>query len=203
MSINNPQGQGQFNQPGYMGGQGMYPPYMQHRGGYQRGGRGGRGQRGGMGRGGNMQHQPQPNQQFQQQQPHTMPQPGFPYNQQMPPNMTRPAFPQQFPPLMQQTRPQQFPPQIGLPHYEPAVYDNIKDINEKKQFIGNSIYPQIEAALGTQFAGKITGMLLDETAVDIDRLLKDQAYLNGKVHEAHQLLVQTQPTPQPTPGQNM
>jgi len=72
------------------------------------------------------------------------------------------------------------------------MYDSIKDINEKKQFIGNSIYPQIELALGTQFAGKITGMLLDETAVDIDRLLKDQAYLNGKVLEAHQLLIQTQ-----------
>lgn len=37
-------------------------------------------------------------------------------------------------------------------------------------------------------AGKVTGMLLDENAVDIDKLLKDQNYLTGKVFEAHSLL---------------
>lgn len=34
-------------------------------------------------------------------------------------------------------------------------------------------------------------MLLDEKAVEIDRLLSDQNYLTGKVLEAYQLIEQT------------
>jgi hypothetical protein len=89
---------------------------------------------------------------------------------------------------------------IQVPQFDQGHLDSIEDINEKKQYIGNSIYPQIELVLGTPFAGKITGMLLDENAVDLERLLKDQAYLNDKVREAHQLLLQTQSqTPQAMP----
>ena len=46
-----------------------------------------------------------------------------------------------------------------------ALLDKITDIIEKKQFIGNTIYPVIEQAFG-QYAGKITGMLLDENVVN-------------------------------------
>jgi hypothetical protein len=35
-------------------------------------------------------------------------------------------------------------------------------------------------------------MLLDESAVELEQLLKDQRYLNQKVIEAHNLLSQTQ-----------
>jgi hypothetical protein len=46
--------------------------------------------------------------------------------------------------------------------------------------------------LGEQYSGKITGMLLDENVVDIDKLLKDQRYLTEKVYEAYNLILQTQ-----------
>jgi hypothetical protein len=72
--------------------------------------------------------------------------------------------------------------------FDQNEYTSLTDLGEKKQFIGNTIYPSIEAVHGQNFAGKITGMLLDEKAVEIDRLLFDQPYLNGKVFEAHQLL---------------
>jgi hypothetical protein len=65
-------------------------------------------------------------------------------------------------------RPQQQPVLIALPQYDVEVYAGIEDINERKQFIGNSIYPLIEGSLGPQYAGKITGMLLDVSVVDID-----------------------------------
>ena len=45
---------------------------------------------------------------------------------------------------------------------------------EKRQFIGNAIYPQIALSTNENIAGKITGMLLDESVVEIDKLLKDQ-----------------------------
>jgi hypothetical protein len=68
-------------------------------------------------------------------------------------------------------------------------YHSLPDLDSKKQFIGNHIYPSIEQAVGQNFAGKITGMLLDEKAVNIDTLLVDPNYLSGKVFEAHQLLL--------------
>ena len=91
----------------------------------------------------------------------------------------RPAFPQQF----------QGAPAIPLPQVNIEEYKSITDPDLKKQFVGNSIYPIIESTLGSTFAGKITGMLLDEKAVNIDHLLEDPAYLNSKVYEAHQLLL--------------
>ena len=95
--------------------------------------------------------------------------------------MHRPAFPQQqFQGAM---------PQIPLPQIDYNEYQSLPDIDSKKQFIGNNIYPIIDHLLGSTFSGKITGMLLDEKAVDIDKLLIDQPYLNSKVFEAHQLLL--------------
>lgn len=99
----------------------------------------------------------------------------------------RPHFPQQFPGGMQGL------PFIQIPPFDENEFRSIPatDIDQKKQFIGNHIYPSIQANVGENFAGKITGMLLDEKAVNIDNLLFDPAYLNGKVNEAHTLLVQT------------
>jgi hypothetical protein len=46
-------------------------------------------------------------------------------------------------------------------------------LDEKKQCIGNMIYPCIHAAYGDAYVGKITGMLLDEKVVNLDSLVTD------------------------------
>lgn len=59
---------------------------------------------------------------------------------------------------------------------------------ERRQEIGNSIYPAIAQVFG-EAAGKITGMLLDnEKVVDPIRLISDGQYLQQKAMEAAQLL---------------
>ncbi len=45
-------------------------------------------------------------------------------------------------------------------------------------------------------AGKITGMLLDEKVVDLDRLLFSPEYLNEKVTEARSLISNVPPQAQ-------
>jgi len=39
--------------------------------------------------------------------------------------------------------------------------------------VGNAVYPVIQRVFGDQYAAKITGMVIDETAVDIKRLFHD------------------------------
>jgi hypothetical protein len=73
------------------------------------------------------------------------------------------------------------------------AFDTIADPNEKKNFVGNSIYTIIEEVYTPAFAGKITGMLLDESVVDFKNLLTNQMYLSQKSKEAYNLLVQNQP----------
>jgi hypothetical protein len=75
--------------------------------------------------------------------------------------------------------------------FDPALLSQVEDLQERKQFIGNTIYPVIEASVGGAYAGKITGMLLDEKAVEIDKLLVDQNYLSARVYEAYQLIEMT------------
>lgn len=59
--------------------------------------------------------------------------------------------------------------QVPLPASElVAQIAALGSLAEKKQFIGNLIYPCIQAAYGDQFVGKITGMLLDEKVVNLD-----------------------------------
>eukprot|EP00351_Strombidinopsis_sp_SopsisLIS2011_P002209 CAMPEP_0116877882 /NCGR_PEP_ID=MMETSP0463-20121206/9633_1 /TAXON_ID=181622 /ORGANISM="Strombidinopsis sp, Strain SopsisLIS2011" /LENGTH=76 /DNA_ID=CAMNT_0004525549 /DNA_START=1715 /DNA_END=1945 /DNA_ORIENTATION=+ len=74
-----------------------------------------------------------------------------------------------------------------------AKLAELTDAGERKNFVGNTIYDSIHKATGDQ-AGKITGMLLDESVVDFTKLLQDTAYLNEKVTEAFYLLknLQTQ-----------
>lgn len=66
----------------------------------------------------------------------------------------------------------------------------IPSLNEKKQFIGNLIYPCIQAAYGEQFVGKITGMLLDEKVVNLDLLVSNQKYLSEIAGQAKNMLEQ-------------
>jgi hypothetical protein len=53
--------------------------------------------------------------------------------------------------------------------------------------IGNAIYAVLQPVVGDN-AGKITGMLLDEKVVDLDKLTTDQKYLTDLVSEAMRLL---------------
>lgn len=59
-----------------------------------------------------------------------------------------------------------------------AQMQTLQTIEEKKQFVGNMIYPCIQAAYGDIYVGKITGMLLDEKVVNLDLLVTDQKYLS-------------------------
>jgi hypothetical protein len=42
----------------------------------------------------------------------------------------------------------------------------ITDPNERRNFVGNNVYQIIQNAFGQDHAGKITGMLIDENAVN-------------------------------------
>jgi len=64
----------------------------------------------------------------------------------------------------------------------------ITDIQEKKQCVGNMIYPCIQQAYGNDFVGKITGMLLDEKVVNLDLLVSDQKYLSQIAGQAKNML---------------
>jgi Poly-adenylate binding protein, unique domain len=55
---------------------------------------------------------------------------------------------------------------LPLPKADANQLDVIQNPDDKKQFVGNAVYPEIEAAFGHDVAGKITGMLLDENAVN-------------------------------------
>ena len=58
--------------------------------------------------------------------------------------------------------------------------------------MGNTIYGLIQQAYGEENAPRITGMLLDENAVNFKSLLTDNSYFQSKIQEAYQLLVSSQ-----------
>jgi len=63
----------------------------------------------------------------------------------------------------------------------------------RNEFVGNSIYGHIQAALGDEYAPRITGMLLDDNAgIDFKTLLSDSSYFTSKVYEAHNLILSSQ-----------
>jgi len=78
-----------------------------------------------------------------------------------------------------------------LPQIDLTQFDSLQG-EDKNNFVGNTIYGLIQGQFGEQFAPRITGMLLDETAVDFKLLLTNEQYFTGKVNEAHQLLIQSQ-----------
>jgi len=60
---------------------------------------------------------------------------------------------------------------------------------DRNNFVGNNIYAVIQQAYGEENAPRITGMLLDENAVNYKQLLGDSEYFRGKVNEAYILLM--------------
>ena len=95
----------------------------------------------------------------------------------------------QQPPRQQQQPAQQQGPQVFLPKVDVAQLSSLQG-EARNQFVGNNIYASIDKAFGAEFAPRITGMLLDESVVDFQKLLSDQGYFSSKVHEAYHLLVQ-------------
>lgn len=81
-------------------------------------------------------------------------------------------------------------PLFPLPQVNLIDFNNISNPADRKTFVGNSIYGIIEQVFGQQFAGRITGMLIDENVINFNSLLTDQNYFTTKAHEAFQLLVQ-------------
>jgi hypothetical protein len=53
---------------------------------------------------------------------------------------------------------------VPKPVFDPKEFEEAPD---KKTFIGNTIYPYIHSILGENYAGRVTGMILDENVVNI------------------------------------
>jgi hypothetical protein len=53
-----------------------------------------------------------------------------------------------------------------------------KDQNERRALVGNFLFPFIKDQVNETHASKITGMIIDETVVDIQKLLTDVQYFN-------------------------
>jgi len=61
--------------------------------------------------------------------------------------------------------------------------------DERNNYVGNHIYGPICNTFGEENAPTITGMLLDESAVDFKQLLNDNNYFVAKAKEAFALLM--------------
>lgn len=93
----------------------------------------------------------------------------------------------------QQPPQQQQPAQqnaLQLPQINVEELDQLQG-DERNNFVGNNIYMPIMQAFGEEFAPTITGMLLDESAVDFKLLLSQNQYFVSKAREAYELLVQS------------
>lgn len=86
------------------------------------------------------------------------------------------------------------PPQqeamMQLPNVNVTQLDSLQG-DDRNNFVGNNIYSTIHTAYGEEYAPTITGMLLDETAVDFKLLLTQNQYFQAKAREAYELLIQT------------
>ena len=79
-----------------------------------------------------------------------------------------------------QGTPKQPAAQLRLPQIDVSQLDGLSG-EDRDNFVGNNIYPAIFQAYGEQEAPTITGMILDESAVDYKELLTDQNYFQQKV----------------------
>jgi len=79
---------------------------------------------------------------------------------------------------------------MQLPQVNVAQLDALQG-DDRNNFVGNNIYQTIHASYGEEYAPTITGMLLDETAVDYKLLLTQNQYFQAKAREAYELLIQT------------
>lgn len=57
--------------------------------------------------------------------------------------------------------------QVPLPPFDIVAFGLLTESVQRRQMIGNSVYPAIVAVVGEQFASKITGMIIDENAVNL------------------------------------
>lgn len=82
---------------------------------------------------------------------------------------------------------------LQLPQINVEELDQLQGASqdERNNFVGNNIYMPIMQAFGEEFAPTITGMLLDESAVDFKLLLTQNQYFVSKAREAYDLLVQS------------
>ncbi len=94
-------------------------------------------------------------------------------------------------PKSQERKAQPQPTLLPLPQVDKDLLAATESLNDRKQLIGNAIYAAMAPAVG-EHAGKITGMLLDEKVVDLNKLTSDQKYFSDLVGEAQRLL-QKQP----------
>lgn len=80
--------------------------------------------------------------------------------------------------LQGQPQQQSQPPMVQIP--APQMLDlsvlETTQGDERRNLVGNAVYPVIQRVFGDQYAAKITGMVIDETAVDVKRLFHDQSY---------------------------
>jgi hypothetical protein len=67
-----------------------------------------------------------------------------------------------------------------LPQIDVSQLDGLSG-PDKSTFVGNTIYGLIQQAYGDGDAPRITGMLLDENAVNFKSLLTDNAYFQSKI----------------------
>lgn len=79
---------------------------------------------------------------------------------------------------------------LQLPQVNIAQLDALQG-DDRNNFVGNNIYQTIHNSYGEEFAPTITGMLLDESAVDFKILLTQNDYFQSKAQEAYALLVQS------------
>ena len=61
-------------------------------------------------------------------------------------------------------------PALSYPIVDLKNLASVTDVNERKNIVGNSIYQVALQRIGETFAGKVTGMMLDESAVTFNRL---------------------------------
>lgn len=78
-----------------------------------------------------------------------------------------------------------------LPQIDSKPLDFLKG-EERENFVGNHIYGPILSAFGSEEAPTVTGMILDESAVDYKELLTNQQYFASKVQEARAILKKSQ-----------
>jgi hypothetical protein len=77
---------------------------------------------------------------------------------------------------------------IQKPAFDMNSFNTTQDPSQLKQMIGNAVYTAIIRFVGENFAGKITGMVIEENAVNQMMLMSDQAYFDKNVNEAFKLL---------------
>jgi hypothetical protein len=77
---------------------------------------------------------------------------------------------------------------IPMPAFDMNNFTTIQDQSQLKQMIGNAVYTAIIRFVGDNYAGKITGMVIEENAVNQQMLMSDQVYFDKNINEAFKLL---------------